>query len=294
VFVILGVGEVLWDVFEDGKALGGAPCNFAYHVGALGQQGLPLSRVGQDELGDELLRELDSLGLRTDLIQRDPVHATGTVLVKLDAGGVPDFTIVEDVAWDYVEPADAWIEAARQADAVCFGTLAQRSPASRSAIDRVLEAAGDSVLIFDVNFRQRFYSAPIVRESLARATVLKLNEVEVDQMRGLLGWGAAEGEFLRRLMDEFQIALACVTRGEEGCTLYSAERTVSRAVPPVSVVDTVGSGDAFSAGLAVKYLQGRPLESIAEGANLLGAYVAGCRGATPPMPAEIIDRFGSL
>ena len=293
-FVMLGLGEALWDVFHDRKVLGGAPCNFAYHVKALGHEGVPLSRVGRDKRGHELLGALRALGLRTDLIQSDAVHATGEVLVTLDGQGVPDFTVVEDVAWDYMEPEAAWIAAARQADAVCFGTLAQRSPGSRLAIARVLDAAEQSVLIYDVNFRQQFYSRQIVRESLARTTVLKLNELEVDQMRELLGRSDGEAEFLRGIMDEFDVALTCVTLGPKGCTLYSREHTVSRGAPAVSVADTVGSGDAFAAALAVKYLQGCPLESIAEGANLLGAYVAGRHGATPRLSAEVIDKFHSM
>jgi len=293
-FRIIGLGEVLWDVFEDGKALGGAPCNFAYHVNGLGHEGLVFSRVGRDALGDEILAHLGRLGMSTDYLQRDPIHPTGTVNVRLDERGNPGFTIVEGVAYDFMEPEASWLEAARTSDALCFGTLAQRNDRSRKTIQHILEAAADAVVIYDVNLRQHFYSARIIRESLARADVLKLNEQEVLDMRGILAAEGAPDAFLRGLMRQYDIRLVCVTRGAGGCTLYGAEGTISRPVPPTEVVDTVGSGDAFTAGLAIKFLEKRPLNAIAEAANLLGAYVAGCRGATPALPQELVDRFNRL
>jgi len=293
-FTIIGLGEVLWDVFEDGKVLGGAPCNFAYYVNALGHVGLPLSRVGDDELGREILDSLSALGLRTDCVQRDGDHATGRVFVKVDENGVPDFTIIEDVAWDYMAPEEAWVEAAAGADAICFGSLAQRGERSRETVRRVLEAAGDAMVIFDVNFRQHFFTRAVVRDSLARATVLKLNEEEVAQLRQLLGGPGGEKEFLRGLMGQYGLSLACVTRGEKGCTLYAEDQEASLPVPPTEVCDTVGSGDAFTAAMAIKYLEGSGLESIAAAANLMGAYVAGRRGATPSVPQGIVDRFNAL
>ena len=293
-FTAIGLGEVLWDIFDYGKALGGAPCNFAYHVNALGHVGLPLSRVGEDRLGDEIFKRLEDLGLRTDYIQRDPAHPTGQVLVKLDAAGVPDFTIVENVAWDYMEAEEKWLEAARSADAVCFGTLAQRNRESRRAIQQVLDAASDAVIVYDVNFRQNFYSREVVTESLALTTVLKLNEAEVRQMHGVLGGSGSEEDFVRGLMREYGIALTCVTLGERGCTLYAHDETVTRPVPPTQVADTVGSGDAFTAGLVIKFLEGRPLSAIAEGANILGAFVASRRGATPELPPQLVEGFNAL
>ena len=290
-YTIIGLGEVLWDIFEDGKVLGGAPCNFAYHVSALGHVGLPLTRVGEDELGREIVSVLQKLGLRTDSVQLDPSHPTGRVLVQLDRKGVPDFTIIENVAWDCMSADKSWLEAARGADAVCFGTLAQRTRTSRAAIRKVLAAAEGVVRVFDVNFRQQFFTRRIVVDSLKRTTILKLNEDEVRRMQELLGAGGKEEEFVRATMEEYGIRLACVTRGERGCTLYAGDGTVSRLVPPTQVKDTVGSGDAFTAGLVIKYLDGRPLEAVADGANLLGAYVAGCRGATPPVPAEVVSKF---
>jgi fructokinase len=303
-FAIVGLGEVLWDLFEDGKVLGGAPFNFAYHVASLGHRGIPLSRIGEDRLGDEILGAAESLGMPTGYVQRDREHPTGTVLVRLDAGGTPDFTIVEDVAWDYMEPDERWLGLAASSRAVCFGTLAQRSAVSRRAVQQVLAAAQDAVRVCDINFRQRFYSHEVVTESLAAATVLKLNEQEVTQLGDLLhplGAASADGTpgdstdaFLRALIRDYDLELACVTYGAGGCRLVTADDAVSRPVPPTKVVDTVGAGDAFAAGLVVKYLEGGSLAAIADAANLLGAYVAGRRGATPPLTAEVLARFHSL
>jgi fructokinase len=295
-FTIIGLGEVLWDLFEDGKVLGGAPFNFAHHVTNLGHRGLPLSRVGEDRLGDEILAAAAELGMTTDYLQRDPEHPTGTVVVALDAEGAPDFTIVEDVAWDYLEPDEAWLELADGADAVCFGTLAQRCEQSRRSIQQVLAAAEGAAGICDINFRQRFYSRQVVTESLAAASVLKLNEREVAALRELLRPGTRDADeaFVRGLMGDYGLELTCITLGADGCRLVTAEGAVSQPVPPTEVVDTVGAGDAFTAGLAVKFLEGASLEAIAEGANLLGSFVAGRRGATPPLEPDVLERFRAL
>lgn len=292
-YTIIGLGEVLWDIFEDGKVLGGAPANFAYHVHRLGHTGLPFSRVGTDELGKELITSLDAVGLCTGFIQRDPHHPTGQVHVELDEEGVADFTIIEEVAWDYMRADRPWTDAARGADAICFGTLCQRSRESREAIRTVLDAAADSVLVFDVNLRHRFYSRRIITDSLERCTVLKLNLGEVAELREVLGLGGTEQELIRGLMEEYEIDLGCVTRGENGCSIYTPDAQADSVVPPIQVVDTVGSGDAFSAGLTVKYLDGSPPESIARGANLLGAHVARCRGAMPEVPQQVVEQFNS-
>jgi len=295
-FTIIGLGEVLWDIFEDGKALGGAPCNFAYHVRALGHEGVPLTRVGTDELGREIVELLEQSGLPTDRVQRDRCHPTGRVTVKLHGQGSPQFTIIEDVAWDYMEADRTWLETARGAHAVCFGTLAQRSPSSRKAIRAVLTAAAGAgaCIVCDLNFRQHFYDVDVVRDSLARSQIVKLNEEEVAALCPLLGEMEGEEEMAHTLIGEFDARLVCVTRGERGCTLYAAGEVVSAPVPPVKVVDTVGSGDAFTAGMVIKHLEGRPLAAIAEAANLLGSFVAGKRGAMPRLDASVADRFGGL
>jgi len=295
-FTVIGLGELLWDLFEDGKVLGGAPFNVAYHVTGLGHRGIPLSRIGEDRLGDEIVAAADGLGVPTSYLQRDPAHPTGTVIVRLDRRGVPDFTIVEEVAWDYMEPEDRWLELAGRCQAVCFGTLAQRCVQSRQAIRQVLAAAESAVRVCDINFRQRFFSQEVVTESLAAATVLKLNEAEVGQLHDLLRPSDRGGTdmFVRSLMADYGLELVCITLGERGCRLMTEDEALASPVPTTRVVDTVGAGDAFTAGLVVKYLEGASLPAIAEAANLLGAYVAGQRGATPRLAAEVLDKFNAL
>ncbi|MHC4788608.1 MAG: carbohydrate kinase family protein [Planctomycetota bacterium] len=295
-FTIVGLGEILWDLFEDGKLLGGAPCNAAYHAAALGHRGVPLSRIGEDRLGDELVGAVEALGVPVDFLQRDPDHPTGTVRVSVEEGGSPEFVIAHDVAWDYMEPDDRWLELAEGADAICFGTLAQRSAQSRTTIQQVLAAAAGAVRVYDVNFRQHFYSRDVVTESLAAANVLKLNEQEVGLLRTLLhpDSGTAPAGFVRALIADYGLDLACITLGERGCLLVTSREEVARPVPPTRTMDSVGSGDAFTAGLVVKLLEGAPPASIAEGANLLGAYVAGRRGAAPPLSDELLERFRAL
>ncbi len=294
--LIIGLGEILWDVFEDARSLGGAPANFAYHVNALGECGIPLSRVGQDDLGDEIVEVVGRLGMSTDYLQRDPDHPTSTVPVKVDSDGTPHFTIIEDVAWDYLEAEEAWLKLAARSEAICFGTLGQRCPQSRAAIHRVLAEARQALKVCDINFRQHYYSREVVEKSLAAASVLKLNEQEVTQLCELLAPGTADepDALLRGVIADYGLELACVTLGGDGCRLITGDEVVARAVPPVHVVDTVGSGDAFAAGLIVKYLEGGSLTAMADAANLMGACVAGYRGATPALTAEVVEKFHAL
>ncbi|MHC4592046.1 MAG: carbohydrate kinase family protein, partial [Planctomycetota bacterium] len=275
---------------------GGAPCNFAYHACGVGHQGMPLSRIGEDRLGDEIIATVEGLGMPPQFIQRDQIHPTGTVLVELDRAGAPGFTIVEDVAWDYMEPDEQWLDLAAGADAVCFGTLAQRSRQGRATIQHALAAAGNAMRLCDINFRQRFYSHQVVTESLAAATALKLNEQEATQLGELLCPGARLGrvDLMRGLIADYGLELVCITLGADGCRIVTADEEVARPVPPTQVVDTVGSGDAFAAGLVTKHLEGAPLASVAEAGNLLGAYVAGRRGATPALTDEVLTRFRAL
>lgn len=294
--IIVGVGELLWDMLPDGKALGGAPANFAYQVCALGKQGVPLSRVGEDRLGDEIVSNLEDIGVMAGYLQRDSEHATGTVDVQIDAAGVPDFHIVEDVAWDYLEPDDRWEGLVEMAEAICFGTLAQRSVGGRRTIQQLLGAAPRVLKVYDVNIRQSYYSREVISASLAAADIVKLNEAEVGVLMGELrpqGAGA-EASFLRRLMSDFEIDMVCVTLGAQGCRIMTRDCLVERPVPAVEVVDTVGSGDAFTAALVVKYLAGAGVEAIAEAANLLGSYVASRRGATPVLDDDVRERFEAI
>lgn len=282
---IVGLGELLWDLLPSGPQLGGAPANFAYYAGLLGDEAFVASRVGQDELGQEALQRLEASGLTTAYVQLDATHATSTVPVELDADGVPDFTIIEDVAWDYLEWSPQWQALAARADAVCFGSLCQRSPRSRDTIREFLRATRpDTVRVYDVNLRQSWYSAEVLATSLACSTIVKLNDEELPEVLRTLGLDVAEGaEGARRLLRAFDVALVCVTRGARGSILATASEVLEHPGFKVVVADTIGSGDAFTAALTHNYLVGASLEALSEAANRLGSWVATQVGAMPPV-----------
>jgi fructokinase len=278
---VVGIGEVLWDLLPAGKQLGGAPANFAFHAGQLGAEAYVVSRVGDDELGREILARLDALGLNRDFVQSDPDHPTGTVDVRLDAKGVPSYVIYEDVAWDWITPTPRMLDLARRADAVCFGTLAQRTPGNAGAIGKFLSSTrADCLRVFDVNFRQHYYDADTVRHPLALSNVVKLNEDEVPVLTALLPKPVELRDF-PRVFDLRVVALTC---GPRGSVLFTKDGVFEHAGVPVDVVDTVGAGDAFTAALVMGLLAGRPLDEINDRANRLAAFVCSQPGATPRHP----------
>jgi fructokinase len=282
----IGVGELLWDMFPAGKQLGGAPANFAYMTGLLGDEGIAASRVGCDALGNEAVNRLHELGFSAEFVQRDPFHNTGTVNVTLDRCGQPQFDISQRVAWDYLEWTAEWQRLAAQADAVCFGTLAQRSRNSRQTICNFLRAARpDVVRIFDINLRQNCYTAEIIAESLQLANVFKMNHEELAVVMPLLGLEKrSERESARGLLSRYGLELICVTRGGSGSLLVSRAEESEHPGFKVEIVDTVGAGDAFTAALAHGLLRNEPLSKINELANRVGAWVASQPGAMPLPP----------
>ncbi|MBF8280473.1 MAG: sugar kinase, ribokinase family [Candidatus Magasanikbacteria bacterium] len=291
-FAIVGIGELLFDLLPGGKQLGGAPANFAYHAAALGDRGLILSRVGSDALGEEIISTLALRGLETNHLQIDAAHPTGTVQVKLDVNGQPDFTIIENTAWDNFEWTEDWEALARVADAVCFGTLAQRTLPSRQTIQKFLPTTrSECVKIFDVNLRQSYYSEELLVQSLRSADVVKLNDQEIQVVKNILALsGSSEEELARDLLNKFALDLVCVTRGARGSLFVTAKQQTEHPGFPVAVADAVGAGDAFTAALAHHYLRGSPLELMSEAANLLGSWVASQVGAMPPKDPEVILR----
>ena len=280
--IVVGLGELLWDLLPAGKQLGGAPANFAYISSLFGEQGIPLSRVGNDDLGAEALRRLTELGLPTAFVQIDSHRPTGTVRVELNAGQ-PRYEVSQSVAWDFLEWTPAWENLAQQADAVCFGSLAQRSPRSRAAIRSFLGATSPSaVRIFDVNLRGDFYSSDLLAESMTLADVVKLNDEELPQIMQLGGLvHADEKSSAEKLLRLYDLDLVCVTRGRRGSLLLSKSGSSEHAGFHVKVADTIGAGDAFTAGLTHEYLHGPSLDGMNEVANRLGAWVASQAGATP-------------
>lgn len=285
---IVGIGELLWDIFPAGRQLGGAPANFAYCSHLLGDNGTVVSRVGADELGNDIRESLATFGLTDDFVQSDDEHSTGTVRVKLDPGGQPDFTITYPSAWDFLEWSAPLQHLAKSADAVSFGSLAQRSPKSKQTITAFLHALRpDAATVFDVNLRQSFYSAEVLRDSISRSTIVKLNQDEVSKVAALLDLPAKDlRTFGREVLKSFNLPLICITRGEKGSLLISTTEEHDHPGYRVKVRDAVGAGDAFTAGLVNQYLRGVPLSEANDFANRMGAWVASNSGAMPPVPDQ--------
>jgi fructokinase len=290
--IIVGLGELLWDMLPNGKQLGGAPANFAYHACALGNQGIIASRVGLDDLGGELLKKVDTLNLSKDHIQTDELMPTGTVAVEVSEKGQPKYTITEGVAWDCLEWTDAWEALAKKAKAVCFGSLAQRCVQSRSTIHRFLRAVdAGTIRIFDVNLRQSFYSTEIVHDSLHLADVAKLNESELPQVLKLLGLKSGNlKQNIRTLQETYGLRMICLTRGHLGCILANEKQMIENQGFKVKIVDAVGAGDAFTAAMVHHLLKNSPLDKMAKAANRLGSFVASQHGATPHINKDVLNQ----
>lgn len=286
---MVGIGELLWDCFPHVRRPGGAPANVAFHANQLGMTGIVLSRVGRDDDGDELIRFLSDHGLSIDGIQQNPNHRTGYVTIELPQAADPQYTIHEDVAWDHLEFDDRWGDVVAGAAAVCFGTLAQRSPQSRASIQQALQAAQEALLVYDVNLRAPWFSREVIRQSLDFARVVKLNRAEVRIVSSLIDVdGTDPALFARDLIDRWGVWGVFVTRGANGCLAVTRDGQVDLPGEPVEVVDAVGAGDAFTAAMIHGLLQGWPLNRIARFANRVGGVVAGKEGAMPTLGDEIL------
>jgi fructokinase len=292
--IVVGLGELLWDLFPKGKQLGGAPANFAYITALLGDSGIVASRVGDDRLGQEALWHLKSSGLDVSRVQRDPTHPTGTVKVEVDLRGQPEYHISENVAWDFLEFSEDWISLSRATHAVCFGSLAQRNSVSRATIRAFLSALPSFAIgIFDVNLRQSYFSGDLLRDSARHATILKLNHEEFPRFLDLLRCplrGSERSDIFaaRWLCRELGIRLVCITRGPAGSALVTAESHHEHAGFSVKIADTVGAGDAFTAALVHHALRGSSLAAMNTAANRMGAWVASQEGAMPAADPEIL------
>ena len=283
-YKVVGLGEILWDLLPAGPQLGGAPSNFAYSASLLGDHGIAASRLGDDPLGREAREQLTRLHLSTAYLQTDAQHPTSTVNVNLDANGQACFEFAESVAWDFLEWTPAWRELAVQADAVCFGSLAQRAPASCTTIQNFLRAMRpDALRVFDVNLRPPFFTPEVIARSLELATILKVNHEELPRLLGILGLAATDDcSSARRLVGIHDVQLVCVTRGPRGSLIVSREGEVSEHPGfRVPIGDTVGAGDAFTAALVHEHLRDAPLDRMNEAANRMGAWVASQAGGMP-------------
>lgn len=280
---VVGLGEVLWDLLPERRCLGGAPANFAYITTLMGDQGIVASRVGEDSQGLEALRRLEELGLDIDHVQTDRERPTGTVKVEIEGDGVARFEIAHPVAWDALAWTLDWQHLAARVDAVCFGSLAQRAETSRATIQHFLHAVSpDAVKVFDVNLRQAYYSQEVLAESMRMADIVKLNDEELPRIMSLAKFPHKdELSSAHRLISAYDLRLVCITRGGRGSLLVRGQDASEHRGFRVRVADTVGSGDAFTAGLVHEYLHGASLDLMNEVANLVGAWVASEVGAMP-------------
>lgn len=297
--VVVGLGEVLWDIFPTGRHTGGAPANVAYHANQLGCRGIVASRVGTDPLGDELLAALSERGLAVDHIQRDAAHPTGTVTARTNTTGGVDYTIHTDVAWDFLAGTEALLTLMRSADGVCFGSLAQRSPVSREAVRQAVAATRpDCLRVYDVNLRQSYFDRDVVEWSIRHARVIKVNHEEVPVIAGLVGrpvdsalpFAEQAEAFHRVLAAEYGIDQTIVTRAAEGCLVLSGEEAMAVPGQRIEKPDPVGAGDAFTAAYLYARLHGWPLARAATFANRVGTLVASLPGAMP----AVADAYKTL
>lgn len=285
--VIIGLGEVLWDVFPDKKILGGAPANFAYQASQLGNSGYIVSSVGDDELGNEVLSILEERKFN-HLVEKVP-YPTGTVQVTLDKG-IPQYEICENVAWDNVPFTPQMKELAQKADAVCVGTLAQRSQVSRNTIKQFLDATPSTCLkIFDINLRQHFYTKEVIIETLLLCDILKINDEELEIIRQIFNLtDKSEEEACCWLKEEFKLQALILTKGGEGSSIFGRQSTSIQKTPKVEVVDTVGAGDAFTASFISACLAGQSITEAHKLAIEVSAYVCTQAGGMPLLPDSYI------
>lgn len=295
---VVGIGEALFDCLPEGRKLGGAPANFAYHVSQFGLNGCAISAIGDDELGEEIVETFEKVDLRYVLPRVD--QPTGTVMVTLDDKGIPQYDICLGVAWDNIPLTDEMLDIARNAEAICFGSLAQRSETSRRTIHAFLDAAPRTAMkVFDINLRQRWYTAEVIAESLNRANVLKINDEELDVVATmLLGVPTTPGKLIaedpektrlvcRDLIAKYNLKMLILTCGAIGSYVFTEDEESYISTPKVVVADTVGAGDSFTATFVARMLQGKSIREAHEKAVQVSAFVCTQNGAMPVLPEEL-------
>ena len=289
--LVVGMGEALWDVLPEGKKLGGAPANFAYHVSQLGLDSCVVSAVGDDKLGHELMDNLNGRGMQC-LIEQVP-YPTGTVQVELDEAGIPCYNIKENVAWDNI-PFTPRLEAlALRTQAVCFGSLAQRSIVSRETINRFLDLMpdGDGQLkIFDVNLRQSFYTKDVLCASMRKCNILKINDEELVTVSRMFGYpGIDLQDKCWLLLGKYNLRMLILTCGVNGSYVFTPGEFSFVETPRVQVADTVGAGDSFTAAFVASILKGKTVAEAHRRAVAVSAYVCTQNGAMPLLPDSLKD-----
>jgi fructokinase len=287
---VVGLGEVLWDVLPEGKKLGGAPANFAYHAGQfLGMDNtIAVSALGEDKLAEETIEALKEHGLN-DLLPRVP-YPTGTVQVQLDEQGIPTYDINENVAWDNIPFDDDIAQIARNCRAVCFGSLAQRNVVSRETIQKFLDATpADCLKIFDINLRQQFYTQEILRESFQRCNILKINDEELVLIGRMFGYPGLDIENKCWLiLGKYNLDMLVLTCGTNGSYVFTPGHVSFQETPKVKVADTVGAGDSFTGSFVGSILNGKSVPEAHRTAVQVSAYVCTQNGAMPTYPEELL------
>lgn len=289
--LVVGIGEALWDLLPEGKKIGGAPANFAYHISQFGLPSCVVSAVGNDTLGNELIENFTSKGL--NMLVEQVAYPTGTVMIDLDSEGVPRYDIKENVAWDNI-PYTAQLEAlASNTRAVCFGSLAQRNEVSRTTINRFLDAipqTADTLLVFDINLRQDFYDKEILENSIKRCNILKINDEELEIVSQLFGF--SEIDFQDKcwmLIGKYNLKMLILTCGIDGSYLFTPGNFSFLPTPVVEVADTVGAGDSFTAAFVSSILMGKSVTEAHSIAVQTSAFVCSQKGAMPILPSEIVS-----
>ena len=289
---VVGIGEALWDVLPEGKKIGGAPANFAYHVSQFGLESRVVSAVGDDVLGEEILTNFREKNLQCMVPK--VAFPTGTVQVTVDAAGVPCYDIMQGVAWDNIPFTEELAKLAGQTCAVCFGSLAQRSEVSHNTIQSFLDAMsdGDGIYrIFDINLRQDFYNREILCESLGKCNVLKINDEELSIVGRMFGYtGQDMRETCMKLLEDYGLKMLILTCGVAGSHVFTRDSVSFRETPKVSVADTVGAGDSFTGAFIAALLKGKTVEDAHGLAVDVSAYVCTQSGAMPVLPASLVRR----
>ena len=288
---VVGIGEALWDVLPDGKKIGGAPANFAYHVKQFGLQSCVVSAVGDDSLGNEIVENFTSKGL-TQLIERVP-YPTGTVQVEIDSAGIPQYDIKENVAWDNIPFTPKLEELARNTKAVCFGSLAQRNIVSRETINKFIDAmpsSEDTLRVFDINLRQGFFTKEILCSSMERCNILKINDEELVTVSRLFGYpGIDLQDKCWILLGTYNLKMLILTCGINGSYVFTPGSVSFLPTPKVEVADTVGAGDSFTAAFIASILKGKSVREAHALAVETSAYVCTRNGAMPTLPTAIVE-----
>ena len=284
--LVVGIGELLWDIFPTGKRAGGAPVNFVYHATQLGAEGYAISAVGKDELGTEILQELDKnhIAYCVDSLS----YPTGTVKVELN-NGIPSYTIVENVAWDHIPLTQEEIDLVKKSDAICYGTLSLRNEDSRKTITTLLSyAPKESLRFYDINLRQHYYSKELIEDLIKAANVFKINDEELITLKDLFNLKDSDENVCKYFLDKYNLKYLILTAGDKYSIVYSQKEISRIETPNVKVADTVGAGDSFSGAFVQGILSGMTLKEAHQQAVKISAFVCTQTGAWPKYNQDLI------